>query len=121
MNHIDSADLRDRNAPVYTMGIAAKLVGATVQTLRLYEKHGFAHPARGSRNRIYSENDIRRLRCVRELVHIKKFSIEAIKKLFIYAACWQIKECPDDMRLSCSGFGDRDRGRSFPEQKARYD
>ena len=107
--NIEVAELRDGNEPLYTMGVAAKHVGTTVQTLRLYEKHGFALPARGCRNRIYSENDIRRLRCVRELIHIKKFSIEAIKKLFTYAACWQIKECPEDMRLNCSGFGDQNR------------
>ncbi len=95
-------DFEDNNAPVFTVGIAAKLVGTTIQTLRHYEKHGLVRPVRGSRNRAYSENDIRRLRCIRELIHIRKFSIEAIKKLLNYAPCWQIKGCPEDMRLSCS-------------------
>ena len=33
---VDSLDiLKDKDAPLYTMGVAAKLVGTTAQTLRL--------------------------------------------------------------------------------------
>ncbi len=108
MGKADMAERDDRNEPVFTMGIAAKLVGTTVQTLRFYEKHGFVHPVRKRRNRLYTANDIRRLRCIRELVHIRKFSIEAIKKLFDYAPCWKIKGCSDEMRAGCSRAGDAD-------------
>ena len=44
------------------MGVAAKLVGTTAQTLRLYEKHGLILPTRERRNRLYTENDIKWLR-----------------------------------------------------------
>ena len=57
---IDMLDgLKDRDAPLYTMGVAAKLVGTTAQTLRLYEKHGLILPSRERRNRLYTENDIK--------------------------------------------------------------
>jgi MerR family transcriptional regulator/heat shock protein HspR len=97
-------ELKDKNAPVYTMGVAAKLVGTTAQTLRLYEKHGLILPTRERRNRLYSENDINWLRCLRELIHHKKISIEGIKKLLDYAPCWEIKDCPDERRSACTAF-----------------
>jgi MerR family transcriptional regulator/heat shock protein HspR len=104
----DSLDvLKDKDAPLYTMGVAAKLVGTTAQTLRLYEKHGLILPTRERRNRLYTENDIKWLRCIRELIHAKKISIEGIKKLLDYAPCWEIKDCPDDRRLVCTAFSDK--------------
>jgi MerR family transcriptional regulator/heat shock protein HspR len=104
----DSLDvLKDKDAPLYTMGVAAKLVGTTAQTLRLYEKHGLILPTRERRNRLYTENDIKWLRCIRELIHSKKISIEGIKKLLDYAPCWEIKDCPDERRVVCTAFTDK--------------
>jgi MerR family transcriptional regulator, heat shock protein HspR len=104
----DHSDImKDKNAPLYTMGIAAKLVGTTAQTLRLYEKHGLITPKRERRNRLYAENDIKWLRCIRELIHTKKISIEGIKKLLDYAPCWEIKDCPDGRRVDCTAFTDK--------------
>ncbi len=99
--------LKDKDAPLYTMGVAAKLVGTTAQTLRLYEKHGLILPSRERRNRLYTENDIKWLRCIRELIHAKKISIEGIKKLLDYAPCWEIRDCPDERRLVCTAFTDK--------------
>ena len=101
--------LKDKDAPLYTMGVAAKLVGTTAQTLRLYEKHGLITPTRERRNRLYTENDIKWLRCIRELIHHKKISIEGIKKLLDYAPCWEIKDCPDERRIHCTAFTDKGR------------
>jgi MerR family transcriptional regulator/heat shock protein HspR len=64
-------------------------------------------PARERRNRLYTENDIKWLRCIRELIHSKKISIEGIKKLLDYAPCWEIKDCPDDRRMVCTAFADK--------------
>ena len=87
--------------PLYTMGMAAKLVGMTAQTLRLYEMHGLLLPTRVRRNRFYTDNDIRWIRCVRELIHVNKISIEALKKLIEYAPCWEIKNCLGEQRAHC--------------------
>jgi MerR family transcriptional regulator/heat shock protein HspR len=99
--------LKDKDAPRYTMGVAANLVGTTAQTLRLYEKQGLVLPARERRNRLFTENDIKWLRCIRELIHAKKISIEGIKKLLDYAPCWEIKDCSDERRGVCSAFTDK--------------
>lgn len=96
-----------KNMPLYTIGVVAELMGTTNQTVRLYEKHGLIKPARKNKNRFYSENDIRWLFCVRELIHHKKISIEGIKKLLNYAPCWEITACPEDRKNKCLAYIDR--------------
>lgn len=59
----------ERDAPIFTMRIAAQMVGVHQQTLRGYEREGLIRPARsGGRQRIYSEADIARLRLIRRLI-----------------------------------------------------
>jgi MerR family transcriptional regulator/heat shock protein HspR len=93
--------------PLYPIGIVAELIGTTDQTLRLYEKHGLLKPSRRNKNRFYSENDIKWLRCIRDLIHNKKISIQGIKKLLDYAPCWEITECSEDRKTRCSAYIDR--------------
>ncbi|MBF0559734.1 MAG: MerR family transcriptional regulator [Nitrospirae bacterium] len=88
--------------PLYPIGIVAELLGITMQTLRLYERHGLITPARRQKNRYYTDNDIKWLGCLRDLIHKHKISIEGIKKLLDYAPCWEITSCPDDNRLKCT-------------------
>jgi MerR family transcriptional regulator, heat shock protein HspR len=53
----------DEDQPVYTMQVAAGLLGAHPQTLRNYERAGLIRPVRSAGNqRLYSAADIRRLR-----------------------------------------------------------
>lgn len=96
-----------KEMPLYPIGIVSELLGTTDQTLRLYEKHGLIKPARRNKNRFYSENDIKWLKCVRELIHVKKISIEGIKKLLDYAPCWEITDCPEERREKCTAYVDR--------------
>lgn len=84
---------RIKGGPLYTMAEAAKLLGTSSQTLIMYRKHGLVSPRRTGRSRLFSTNDIKWLRCVRELIHVDKISIEALKKLLEYAPCWEIKNC----------------------------
>ena len=93
--------------PLYPISIAAELVGTTDQTLRLYEKHGLVTPSRRNKNRYYSENDVNWLKCIRDLIHNKKISIEGVKKLLDYAPCWEIKDCPDNKKAECSAYVDK--------------
>jgi MerR family transcriptional regulator/heat shock protein HspR len=65
--------LKDKDEPIYTISIAARLVRPTrtsdsdvkplhAQTLRMYEREGLVKPKRMGRNRLYSDRDIERLR-----------------------------------------------------------
>lgn len=100
-----------KNIPLYSIGIVAEKVGTTRQTLRLYENHGLIKPERRNKNknRFYSENDIRWILCLRELIHYQKISIEGIKKLLDYAPCWKLTNCPEERRKNCLAFKDKAR------------
>ena len=53
--------------PLYLIGVAAKLCEMHPQTLRTYERIGLVVPVRvGSKNRMYSQNDIKRLKRIQE-------------------------------------------------------
>ncbi|MBI2864442.1 MAG: MerR family transcriptional regulator [Chloroflexi bacterium] len=55
--------------PLYFISIAARLVGMHVQTLRKYERMGLVDPPRSGGNvRLYSPEDIERLRQIKYLV-----------------------------------------------------
>ena len=59
----------DPAAGVYTISVAAELAGLTVRALRLYEEHGLLQPTRTTGGtRRYSQDDLRRLRRIAELV-----------------------------------------------------
>jgi MerR family transcriptional regulator/heat shock protein HspR len=59
----------DPAAGVYTISVAAELAGVTVRSLRLYERHELLHPARTTGGtRRYSQDDLRRLRRITELI-----------------------------------------------------
>lgn len=90
--------------PLYTIGVVSELLGTTSQTLRSYEKHGLVTPTRKNKNRFYSENDIKWIFCLRELIHKKRISIEGVKRLLGYAPCWEIKSCPEDEKEKCSAY-----------------
>ena len=56
--------------PIYMISVAAELVGMHPQTLRMYETKGLVRPQRTpGGTRLYSENDIARLRIVQKLTN----------------------------------------------------
>lgn len=58
------------NEPLYVISVAARLLQLHPQTLRKYEREGFVIPSRTQGNlRLYSGDDIRRLRQVKRLVN----------------------------------------------------
>jgi DNA-binding transcriptional MerR regulator len=59
----------DRSRGVYSISVAAELVGTGSQSLRAYERHGLVEPARtGGGTRRYSSKDLDRLRRIGELL-----------------------------------------------------
>lgn len=91
---------------LYTMKEAAQRVGISKQTLNVYRKRELVFSRSSGKRRLFSADDIRWMRCIRELIHVNKISIEALKKLIGYAPCWEIKKCPAEQRADCIGFPD---------------
>jgi DNA-binding transcriptional MerR regulator len=59
----------DLSRGVYGISVAASLVGNAPQNLRLYEARGLIAPARSEGGtRLYSENDLERLRVISALL-----------------------------------------------------
>ncbi len=57
------------NEPLFVISVAARLVQMHPQTLRKYEREGLIAPSRTQGNlRLYSDQDIERLRQVKYLV-----------------------------------------------------
>ena len=77
--------MRDRGQPVYMIGVASQLCGVHPQTLRQYERIGLVKPSRvGSKNRLYSEDDIERVRRIQRLTQdmgVNLAGVELVLKL----------------------------------------
>lgn len=60
---------RDRARGVYAISVAAELVGMSQQSLRMYERKGLLEPGRTEGGtRLYSDEDMARLRRIAELL-----------------------------------------------------
>lgn len=74
--------LHTSEEPVYSIGVAARLLGISPQTLRLYEAHGLIEPARSpGGTRLYSEADLRKARRIVEMCHTEGINIAGVKAL----------------------------------------
>ena len=95
----------DKEEPVFSISTAAKLLGISIPTLRMYEKEGLILPfKKKSHQRLYSEADLERIRCIREAINGKKISINGIKAIYSLIPCWEIVQCSEEDRKICGAF-----------------
>lgn len=97
-------DMISQDEPIFTIGMAAKILEVHQRTLRNYEESGLVEPARKGKWRYYSMRDIKWIECLREMIHEHGLSINAVKKLLAYTPCWNIIDCPFEKRQRCSAF-----------------
>jgi len=88
--------------PIYPIGVAAKLVDVHPRTLRIYEAEGLISPGHNGRFRLFSANDIKRVTCLRSMIHAQGFNIPGLKRLLELAPCWEIADCPSEVHEACS-------------------
>jgi MerR family transcriptional regulator/heat shock protein HspR len=73
---------RNRNRPVYVISVAAELTGLHPQTLRAYDRLGLVSPGRAAgHGRRYSDQDIERLRQVRQLSQEEGVNLAGVKRI----------------------------------------
>jgi MerR family transcriptional regulator, heat shock protein HspR len=78
---------------VYMISVAAELAGMHPQTLRIYEARGLITPKRSPKNtRLYSEDDVGRLRRIQELTTELGMNLAGVEKVF------ELEEEMDRMR-----------------------
>jgi MerR family transcriptional regulator, heat shock protein HspR len=93
------------DTPLYTIGTAARMLGVSIHTLRLYERRGLVIPHHAaSSQRRYSGRDIERIQCIRDTINVDKISIEGIRRILSLVPCWAIMRCPEPQRESCSAY-----------------
>ncbi len=91
--------------PVFAIGVVAKKFDISVHTLRLYEAEGLILPYKTeSRRRLYSQADINRIGCIREMIAKKGLNIAGIKLLLAMVPCWELLPCSEEERRDCDAY-----------------
>ncbi|PKL83588.1 MAG: MerR family transcriptional regulator [Ignavibacteriae bacterium HGW-Ignavibacteriae-3] len=103
MNKIELTNVS--SIPSYTISNAARLLHISVHTLRMYEREGLLIPFKKESNqRLYSDKDLERIRCIRKVLNEDKIGIEGIRKLLSLIPCWGIVKCPAKERKVCKAY-----------------
>jgi MerR family transcriptional regulator/heat shock protein HspR len=73
----------ERDQGVYMISVAAELAGMHPQTLRIYEARGLITPKRSAgKTRLYSQEDVDRLRRIQELTSEMGMNLAGVEKVF---------------------------------------
>jgi MerR family transcriptional regulator/heat shock protein HspR len=73
----------DPRQGVYMISVAAELAGMHPQTLRIYESRGLITPQRSAgKTRLYSQDDVDRLRRIQELTSELGMNLAGVEKVF---------------------------------------
>ena len=93
--------------PVYTISTAASLLNISVHTLRMYEREGLIIPyKKESHQRLYSDKDLERMRCIRKTISEDKIGIEGIRRILSLIPCWGILNCSKKDRQNCHAYSE---------------
>lgn len=98
-----------RGSAHYNISTAARMLGISARMLREYEKDGLIKPLRNPSNRyrLFSNEDLQWIRCIRQLIHHEGLNIKGIRRLLTFMPCWELKKCPTEIRLKCKAVVDR--------------
>jgi len=84
--------VHDEFKPVYTIHIAAELLGCHPRTLRIYEQAGLVRPQRNrSRYRLYSQNDLTRIKKICSLMEEWSLNLSGVKAMLEMAQRFNIE------------------------------
>jgi MerR family transcriptional regulator/heat shock protein HspR len=101
---------REVDDPVISIGVVARRAGLSVSAVRKYENEGLviAHRA-GSRHRLFSREDINRVRHIQHMIQDLGLNIEGIRRMQALLPCWDLRPCGPACRKSCPGYRDNTR------------
>jgi hypothetical protein len=90
---------------VISIGTLAKKVGLSVSAIRKYEEEGLIISHRSdSGHRLFSFEDIERLRTIQHLIKNLGFNIEGIRRMEAILPCWDLLPCTVEIRNNCMAF-----------------
>jgi MerR family transcriptional regulator/heat shock protein HspR len=112
---------RINTKPVYTIGIAADLVGVSVHLLRVYEKEGLIIPHKTpTGRRIYSDLELEKVRCIRRMINENGINFEGLRRLLALVPCWRIRDCEHQTQSACPAHTNTDRPCWATEEKCLH-
>lgn len=83
----------DEDKSLYTIGTVAELIGEHPETLRVWERNNLLRPDREGYQRKYSNNDLKRLKFIKYLMHEKGLNIAGVRQLTSMYSCWYKRNC----------------------------
>lgn len=90
---------------LYPIGQVARMFNISVATLRLYETEGLILPEKTKgKHRLYSDVDIKRIRCIRNMIEEKGINLAGIRMMLSAIPCWEIKQCSEEDRMNCDVY-----------------
>jgi MerR family transcriptional regulator/heat shock protein HspR len=95
----------ENDDPVISIGVLAERVGLSVSAVRKYEREGLiiAHRTPSGR-RLFSHEDIGRVRNIQHLIQDLGLNIEGIRRMQALLPCWDLRPCSAPTRDSCPGY-----------------
>lgn len=96
--------------PLISIGVLARDVGLSVSAIRKYESEGLiiAHRT-DSRHRLFSQEDISRVRNIQHMIQDLGLNIEGIRRMQALLPCWDLLPCRGETRKSCPAYRDNTR------------
>lgn len=117
--------------PVYIISVASRLLGISPHVLRMLERQGLLTPARTEKNiRLYSENDLIKVRYICRLIKEEGINIAGVKAILrmetssssVTMSVWN--ECGEDKgdaeRRSGNAENDRQNTSRRPDRNGWY-
>jgi len=106
--------------PVYVISIAAGLAGCHPRTLRIYEEEGLLEPVRTETNiRLYSDDDLQRVRVIRYLTQVRGVNLAGVKLLLHMRDATDLME--DLMRELADLAGEDDNASNATDARPKRD
>jgi len=105
-------DMTRGSRPVYVISIAASIAGCHPRTLRIYEEEGLVEPVRTDSNiRLYSDEDLQRVRVIRYLTQQRGVNLAGVKMLL------GLREAADLLRELANAMESEDQAASTAPPK----
>jgi MerR family transcriptional regulator/heat shock protein HspR len=96
---------KESDKPILTLGVSSKLSGIPAHSIQQYVNNDLLIPFKLDSNRhLFSQRDLIRLKNISILLHEKGLNFSGIKSLLAMIPCWDITDCPMEVRQKCNAY-----------------
>ena len=84
---------------IYPIGVVSDVLALHPETIRVWERAGLIAPSRRNGHRLYSDQDLTRVRFIKRLLD-KGLNLAGVRALIELYPCWTMENCPECMRTT---------------------